>query len=86
LSQVVKRLDGDGGVTLMVYDASGRLIQRGLEAVRDAIAVYNVGDILHRDAFGRIVHAESFAGLNGGAANGTPVIPARLIPPDSSQT
>ena len=79
LSQVVKRLDGDGGVTLMVYDASGRLIQRGLEAVNDAIAVYNVADILHRDAFGRIVHAESFAGLNGGAANGTPVIPARLM-------
>lgn len=79
LSQVVKRLDGDGGVTLMVYDASGRLIQRGLEAVNDAIAVYNVADILHRDAFGRIEYAQSFAGLNGGAANGTPVIPARLM-------
>jgi RHS repeat-associated protein len=79
LSQVVKRLDGDGGVTLMAYDASGRLIQRGLEAVRDAIAVYNAGDFLHRDAFGRIVHAQSFAGLNGGSPNGTPVIPGSLM-------
>ncbi|MFN7587076.1 MAG: hypothetical protein ACK5UQ_00990, partial [Planctomycetota bacterium] len=79
LSQVVKRLDGDGGVTLVVYDASGRLILRGLEAINDAIAVYNVADMLHRDAFGRIVHSQSFAGLNGGAANGTPVIPAGLM-------